>query len=417
MLELAAQQRRERRLASDGRSRTRARAGRPRLVGVVRRVERRHDADSRLAGAVTTSASRTRASRIRGILASAQRPSPYRELAAPLVVNSMAPREPRPDFERLYRSHRTEVYRAALRKLGDHHEAEDVTQVAFLILQGCSAWLQTGSTARVAPGNRRERQAAPFPHGAPPAARGAARRWSLPSAEPPWRAQTEEIRAALATLAENQRNVFLLRELGGFSYSEIATQLDLSVPAVQMLLFRARQKLRAELAARTARVGGLIPIRTGSSVSPTGFPLGSPVRVWRESPPRVSSPRASASCRTYRLPSRSGNRPGMRGRSLEAGASSSRGTCRQRRANSRAPDSGRRGRRQRQVKGVPPKPRAADARPAAGASGASQSSRVGGAEPAARCRTECDPGDRRRCSCACPRPCLCRPFPKRRSFR
>ena len=44
----------------------------------------------------------------------------------------MAPREPRLDFEGLYRNHRNEVYRAALRKVGDHHEAEDVTQAAFL---------------------------------------------------------------------------------------------------------------------------------------------------------------------------------------------------------------------------------------------------------------------------------------------
>lgn len=173
----------------------------------------------------------------------------------------MAPREPRPDFERLYRSHRTEVYRAALRKLGDHHEAEDVTQAAFLdayraVLRGSKPDLPRAWLLAIAENVRRRRF------------RTALRRpreepfgdESLPSAEPPWRAQTEEIRAALATLAENQRKVFLLRELGGFSYSEIAAQLDLSVPAVQMLLFRARQKLRAELGPGTARVGGLIPI-------------------------------------------------------------------------------------------------------------------------------------------------------------
>jgi Sigma-70, region 4 len=55
--------------------------------------------------------------------------------------------------------------------------------------------------------------------------------------------------------------VFLLRELGGFSYDEIAAQLDLSVPAVQMLLFRARQRLRTELGrSGSVRLGGIIPI-------------------------------------------------------------------------------------------------------------------------------------------------------------
>src|SRR4029079_2607914 len=34
-------------------------------------------------------------------------------------------------FEELYRGHRADVYRAALRELGNPHDAEDVTQAAF----------------------------------------------------------------------------------------------------------------------------------------------------------------------------------------------------------------------------------------------------------------------------------------------
>ena len=98
---------------------------------------------------------------------------------------------------------------------------------------------------------------------------------ALPSAEPPWRAQTEEIRAALSTLADSQRKAFLLRELGGYSYSEIADQLDTSVPAVQMLLFRARQKLRSELDP-SLRLGGLIPIPHWLVGLADRFPAGLP---------------------------------------------------------------------------------------------------------------------------------------------
>ena len=174
----------------------------------------------------------------------------------------MTPREPRLDFEGLYRSHRNEVYRAALRKLGDHHEAEDVTQTAFLdaykaILRGSKPDLPRAWLLAIAENVRRRRfrTALRRPREEP------LRDESLPSAEPPWRAQTEEIRTALARLGESQRKVFLLRELGGFSYSEIAAQLDLSVPAVQMLLFRARQKLRTELdRSGSVRLGGLIPV-------------------------------------------------------------------------------------------------------------------------------------------------------------
>jgi RNA polymerase sigma factor (sigma-70 family) len=35
-------------------------------------------------------------------------------------------------FERLYRSHRADVYRSLLRELGNREDAEDVTQSAFL---------------------------------------------------------------------------------------------------------------------------------------------------------------------------------------------------------------------------------------------------------------------------------------------
>jgi RNA polymerase sigma-70 factor (ECF subfamily) len=174
----------------------------------------------------------------------------------------MTPRDPRLDFEGLYRSHRNEVYRAALRKVGDHHEAEDVTQTAFLdaykaILRGSKPDLPRAWLLAIAENVRRRRFRSTLrrPREEP------LRDESLPSAEPPWRAQTEEIRAALSRLGESQRKVFLLRELGGFSYGEIAVQLDLSVPAVQMLLFRARQKLRAELdRSRSVRLGGLIPV-------------------------------------------------------------------------------------------------------------------------------------------------------------
>jgi RNA polymerase sigma-70 factor, ECF subfamily len=174
----------------------------------------------------------------------------------------MTPPDPRLDIEGLYRSHRTEVYRAALRKVGDHHEAEDVTQTAFLdaykaILRGSKPDLPRAWLLAIAENVRRRRFRTTLgrPREEP------LQDETLPSAEPPWRAQTEEIRTALSRLGEGQRKVFLLRELGGFSYDEIAVQLGLSVPAVQMLLFRARQRLRAELGrSGSVRIGGLIPV-------------------------------------------------------------------------------------------------------------------------------------------------------------
>ncbi|HXH87459.1 MAG TPA: sigma-70 family RNA polymerase sigma factor [Gaiellaceae bacterium] len=151
-------------------------------------------------------------------------------------------------FEGLYRLHRADVYRAAMRLTHDHHEAEDVTQAAFLdayraVLRGTRpelprAWLlaiaENVRRRRFAASLRRPRQTPLDDEATAAPARG--------------NDDTEQILAALGSLPPNQRSAFVLREVAGLSYAEIATSLDVSLPAVQMLLFRARQGLRALLA-------------------------------------------------------------------------------------------------------------------------------------------------------------------------
>jgi len=150
-------------------------------------------------------------------------------------------------FERLYRGHRGDVFRAALRELGNVHDAEDVTQAAFVdayraVLRGSRpeaprAWLLT-----IAENVRRRRF------------RTAVRRPREESLDPeaaraaePTTEQANALRSALAALPRQQRDVFLRREIAGLSYEEIAEDLGSTVGTVQMLLFRARQALRAEL--------------------------------------------------------------------------------------------------------------------------------------------------------------------------
>ena len=53
---------------------------------------------------------------------------------------------------------------------------------------------------------------------------------------------------ALAALADIDRDVFLMREVGGLSYDEIASACDLTTTAVRSRLHRARQQLREALA-------------------------------------------------------------------------------------------------------------------------------------------------------------------------
>ena len=151
-------------------------------------------------------------------------------------------------FEELYRGHRADVYRAALRELGNAHDAEDVTQAAFVdayraVLRGTRpqsprAWLLAISEnvrrRRFRTAQRRPREQlvddADFP----------------PAAELPYE-QSQALAEALAALPAEQRRVFVLRELVGLSYDEIADEIGSTVASIQMLLFRARRSLREQL--------------------------------------------------------------------------------------------------------------------------------------------------------------------------
>ena len=151
-------------------------------------------------------------------------------------------------FERLYRRHRRDVYGAVLRDVRDPDEADDVTQIAFLnafraLRRGEEpdkprAWLVAIARNVV---RRRYRVLATRPREVllDPDAAADPSELDGPSAG--------EIAAAIRRLPPNQRAVILLREIQGLSYAEIATELDLSVAAVETLIFRARGNLAGEL--------------------------------------------------------------------------------------------------------------------------------------------------------------------------
>ena len=151
-------------------------------------------------------------------------------------------------FEELYRGHRADVYRAALRELGNADDAEDVTQAAFVdayraVLRGTRpqsprAWLLAISEnvrrRRYRTAQRRPREDlvedADFPLTA-----------DLPHE------RSRALAEALAALPPEQRRIFVLREIVGLSYVEIAAEVDSTVASIQMLLFRARSSLRDQL--------------------------------------------------------------------------------------------------------------------------------------------------------------------------
>jgi RNA polymerase sigma-70 factor (ECF subfamily) len=166
-------------------------------------------------------------------------------------------------FEQLYRGHHADVFRAALRQVGNVHDAEDVTQAAFVdayraVLRGSRpesprAWLLAiAENVR----RRRYRTAQRRPREEPIDA-------DFPLAAELPHELAHELAEALSALPDEQRQVFVLRELGGLSYDEIAAETGATVGAIQMQLFRARRALREQLEPPTVsrrRPGLLVPL-------------------------------------------------------------------------------------------------------------------------------------------------------------
>jgi RNA polymerase sigma-70 factor (ECF subfamily) len=145
-------------------------------------------------------------------------------------------------FDRLYRRHVGDVYRYALALLDDPADAEAVTQTTFLNAHRAlehgtrpgkpRSWL-LGIAHTVC--RRRARHAPRADHLAE----------SLVPDGPGLRA--EDVQRALGHLPFHERAALIMRELEGRSCPEIAELLELSLGAVETLIFRARRALREQL--------------------------------------------------------------------------------------------------------------------------------------------------------------------------
>jgi RNA polymerase sigma factor (sigma-70 family) len=167
------------------------------------------------------------------------------------VTPLLSRRRPATDrsFERLYANHVHAVYRYALAVLHNEADAEDVTQTTFLNAYRAFQrgerphtphnWLikiaHNVCRQRFRDSTRRPREVE-FDYSL---AAAATENTDVPTAT--------EIRRALGVLAFNQRAALVMRELEGRSYAEIAHVLDVSVGAVETLIFRARRALREQL--------------------------------------------------------------------------------------------------------------------------------------------------------------------------
>jgi RNA polymerase sigma-70 factor (ECF subfamily) len=170
----------------------------------------------------------------------------------------------------LYARHGQRVYSFCLSRLRNREEAQDAAQTAFLYALGSLkrgvvprnelAWLLTiadnvcRSTRRTA--GRRVAHVTNTDVD------------ELEAAATSLNAETREeiaaLRNALEQLPDRQRKAILLREWQGLSYADIAEQLDLTLGAVETLLFRARGSLMRQLRGPRARLGLLDLASAGS---------------------------------------------------------------------------------------------------------------------------------------------------------
>lgn len=73
-----------------------------------------------------------------------------------------------------------------------------------------------------------------------------------------------EIYRSLESLSPNQREVFLLHHLHGFSYEEISAQLEIPLGTVMSRLSRARESLQKQQLADESKVIKLSEVKRGS---------------------------------------------------------------------------------------------------------------------------------------------------------
>jgi RNA polymerase sigma-70 factor (ECF subfamily) len=159
------------------------------------------------------------------------------------------------DPEGLFSAHHQGIFKYLCRAVGRAETARDLTQEVFLrasrgaaAMNGdASAWLFRIARNLVIDYHRGlSRHPAPSPIG-------------VEATRPASQDVSTAVNEALATLHELDRDVFLMREVAGLGYEEIAKACELTPDAVRSRIHRARMQLRELLAApvATSRITGM----------------------------------------------------------------------------------------------------------------------------------------------------------------
>jgi RNA polymerase sigma factor (sigma-70 family) len=165
-------------------------------------------------------------------------------------------------FEELYRRYRRRISSFLNRFVHDEGRAEDLAQEAFMsALRRLRAtdseinfkpWIyeiaRNGAIDHHRRASRAEEISMDADHGLRPADQLRLVGSVAPESALFTKDTLDRLRRAFAELSESHERILVLRELEGLSYREIAERMDLSRPAVESTLFRARRRLEYEFA-------------------------------------------------------------------------------------------------------------------------------------------------------------------------
>jgi RNA polymerase sigma-70 factor (ECF subfamily) len=163
-------------------------------------------------------------------------------------------------FEQLIERHQALVAGTAARMLGSNSDVEDIAQQVFIRVWKSAAryrprakfttWLLKITRNLVFNELRRTKRRAQMPLQPDPQGEEIPLSDEITAAPDASLLENElqqAIEDAITQLPETQRMALILRRYEELSYDDIAEVLDLSVPAVKSLLFRARTELRTRL--------------------------------------------------------------------------------------------------------------------------------------------------------------------------
>lgn len=163
-------------------------------------------------------------------------------------------------FEHLIERHQTLVAGTVARMLGSNSDVEDIAQQVFIRVWKSAGryvarakfttWLLKITRNLVFNEMRRAKRHPHLPVQIDPEAEELPLKdeaMATPDANLLQAELQAEIEKAIMLLPDTQRMALVLRRYEELSYEEIADVLDLSVPAVKSLLFRARTELRERL--------------------------------------------------------------------------------------------------------------------------------------------------------------------------